>query len=62
MFIDMYLVMFISLLFGVFHCSKLLSTFSSEPTCLVVSSDEQLMVVGTGQGMLHVINTQSGQV
>ncbi|XP_074545467.1 telomerase protein component 1-like [Halichoeres trimaculatus] len=41
--------------------SELVSTFSSEPTCLVVSSDEDLMVVGTGQGTLHVINTQTGQ-
>ncbi|XP_035526254.1 telomerase protein component 1 [Morone saxatilis] len=35
--------------------------FSSEPTCLVLSSDGELMVVGTGQGMLHFINTQTGQ-
>ncbi|XP_039671900.1 telomerase protein component 1 isoform X3 [Perca fluviatilis] len=41
--------------------SELVSTFSSEPTCVVVSSDEELMVVGTGQGMLHFINTQTGQ-
>lgn len=41
--------------------SELVSTFSSEPTCLVVSSDGELMVVGTGQGMLHFINTQTGQ-
>lgn len=42
--------------------SELVSTFSTEPTCLVVSSDGELMVVGTGQGMLHFINTQTGQV
>uniref|UniRef100_A0AAQ6IID5 Telomerase-associated protein 1 n=1 Tax=Anabas testudineus TaxID=64144 RepID=A0AAQ6IID5_ANATE len=41
--------------------SELVSTFSSEPTCLVVSSDEELMVVGTGRGTLHFINTQTGQ-
>ncbi|XP_044076665.1 telomerase protein component 1 isoform X2 [Siniperca chuatsi] len=41
--------------------SELVSTFSSEPTCLVVSLDGELMVVGTGQGMLHFINTQTGQ-
>ncbi|XP_018533631.1 telomerase protein component 1 [Lates calcarifer] len=41
--------------------SELVSTFSTEPTCLVVSSDGELMVVGTGQGMLHFINTQTGQ-
>ncbi|XP_028448639.1 telomerase protein component 1 isoform X2 [Perca flavescens] len=41
--------------------SELVSTFSSEPTCVVVSSDGELMVVGTGQGMLHFINTQTGQ-
>ncbi|XP_034559515.1 telomerase protein component 1-like [Notolabrus celidotus] len=41
--------------------SELVSTFSSEPTCVVVSSDEELMVVGTGQGTLHIINTQTGQ-
>ncbi|XP_051276117.1 telomerase protein component 1 [Dicentrarchus labrax] len=41
--------------------SELVSTFSSEPTCLVLSSDGELMVVGSGQGMLHFINTQTGQ-
>ncbi|TKS79483.1 Telomerase protein component 1 [Collichthys lucidus] len=41
--------------------SELVSTFSSEPTCLVVNPDKELMVVGTGQGMLHLINTQTGQ-
>ncbi|XP_041659793.1 telomerase protein component 1 [Cheilinus undulatus] len=41
--------------------SELVSTFSSEPTCLVVSSDEEMMVVGTGQGMVHVISTQTRQ-
>ncbi|XP_070830732.1 telomerase protein component 1-like [Chaetodon trifascialis] len=41
--------------------SKLVSTFTSEPTCLVVSLDEKLMVVGTGQGTLYFINMQTGQ-
>ncbi|KAM3604040.1 uncharacterized protein V6R79_005607 [Siganus canaliculatus] len=41
--------------------SELVSTFSSEPTCLVLSSDGKLMVVGTGQGTLHFISTQTGQ-
>ncbi|CAJ1072532.1 Hypothetical predicted protein [Xyrichtys novacula] len=41
--------------------SELVSTFSSEPTCVVVSPDEDLMVVSTGQGTLHLINTQTGQ-
>ncbi|XP_070701511.1 telomerase protein component 1 [Pempheris klunzingeri] len=41
--------------------SELVSTFSSEPTCLVLSSDGELLVVGTGKGMLHLINTQTGQ-
>ncbi|KAM9349866.1 telomerase protein component 1 [Symphorus nematophorus] len=40
---------------------ELVSTFSSEPTCVVMSSDGELMVVGTGQGMLHIINTLTGQ-
>ncbi|CAJ1072834.1 telomerase protein component 1-like [Xyrichtys novacula] len=41
--------------------SELVSTFSSEPTCVVVSPDEDLMVVSTGQGTLHFIDTQTGQ-
>ncbi|XP_034559516.1 telomerase protein component 1-like [Notolabrus celidotus] len=41
--------------------SELVSTFSSEPTCVVESPDEELMVVGTGQGTLHVINRETGQ-
>ncbi|XP_035489691.2 telomerase protein component 1 [Scophthalmus maximus] len=41
--------------------SELVSTFSSEPTCLVASSDGELMVVGTGKGMLHLINVQTRQ-
>ncbi|KAM7379694.1 hypothetical protein PAMP_005228 [Pampus punctatissimus] len=41
--------------------SELVSTFLSEPTCVVVSLDGELMVVGTAQGTLHVIDTQTGQ-
>ncbi|KAG7220866.1 hypothetical protein INR49_031318 [Caranx melampygus] len=41
--------------------SELVSTVSSEPTCLVLSPDGEMMVVGTGEGMLHFINTQTGQ-
>ncbi|KAM9844961.1 telomerase protein component 1 [Aulostomus maculatus] len=40
--------------------SKLVSTFQSKPRCLVLSSDGELMVVGTGGGTLHCINTQTG--
>ncbi|KAM7400175.1 hypothetical protein PAMA_004735 [Pampus argenteus] len=41
--------------------SELVSTFLSEPTCVVVSLDGELMVVGTAQGTLHFIDTQTGQ-
>nr|XP_019966151.1 PREDICTED: telomerase protein component 1 isoform X1 [Paralichthys olivaceus] len=41
--------------------SELVSTFSSDPTCLDVSPDGELMVIGTGQGTLHFINAQTGQ-
>ncbi|XP_056246593.1 telomerase protein component 1 isoform X2 [Seriola aureovittata] len=41
--------------------SELVSTFSSEPTCLVASPEGELMAVGTGQGMLHFIDAQTGQ-
>nr|XP_040028059.1 telomerase protein component 1 isoform X1 [Gasterosteus aculeatus aculeatus] len=40
--------------------NELVSTFSSVPTCLVGSSDGELMVVGTGRGMLHLISTRTG--
>ena len=45
-----------------FHGSELVSTFLSEPTCVVVSADGELMVVGTAQGTLHLISTRGGQV
>ncbi|CAG5896404.1 unnamed protein product, partial [Menidia menidia] len=41
--------------------SELVSTFPSEPTCVAVSSDQQMVVVGTGGGTLHVIHAQTGQ-
>ncbi|XP_011484331.1 telomerase protein component 1 [Oryzias latipes] len=41
--------------------SELVSTFSSRPSCVVLSPDGQMVVVGTGQGTLHIINTQTGQ-
>ncbi|XP_030607193.1 telomerase protein component 1 [Archocentrus centrarchus] len=41
--------------------SELLSTFPSEPTSLVMSPDNQMMVVGTKQGTLHFIHMQTGQ-
>ncbi|KAM4729089.1 telomerase protein component 1 [Anableps anableps] len=41
--------------------SELVSTFSFEPTCVVVSPDKQLIVVATGQGTLHVLHAQTGQ-
>ncbi|XP_061652420.1 telomerase protein component 1 isoform X2 [Phyllopteryx taeniolatus] len=40
--------------------SQLVSTFTSEPTCLAVGCERQ-MVVGTGQGTLHFINANTGQ-
>ncbi|XP_037131488.1 telomerase protein component 1 isoform X2 [Syngnathus acus] len=40
--------------------SQLVSTFTSEPTCLAVDCDGE-MVVGTGQGTLHFINANTGQ-
>ncbi|XP_035764298.1 telomerase protein component 1 [Neolamprologus brichardi] len=47
--------------YGTPELSELLSTFPSEPTSLVVSQDDQMMVVGTGEGTLHFIHTQTGQ-
>ncbi|XP_028988903.1 telomerase protein component 1 [Betta splendens] len=43
------------------EASELVSTFCSEPNCLQMSLDKKLMVVGTGQGTLHFINTQTRQ-
>ncbi|XP_038859161.1 telomerase protein component 1 [Salvelinus namaycush] len=41
--------------------SKLVCTFSSEPTCVVVSPGGGVMAVGTGQGTLHLVHTETGQ-
>ncbi|XP_041849088.1 telomerase protein component 1 isoform X3 [Melanotaenia boesemani] len=41
--------------------SELVSTFPSEPTCVAMSLDGKLIVVGTGQGMLHILHSQTGQ-
>ncbi|XP_068604898.1 telomerase protein component 1 [Brachionichthys hirsutus] len=43
------------------EASKLVSTFSSGPTCVALSSDGELMAVGTEKGLLHFISTQTGQ-
>ncbi|XP_057712821.1 telomerase protein component 1 isoform X2 [Corythoichthys intestinalis] len=40
--------------------SQLVSTFTTEPTCLAVGCDRE-MIVGTGQGTLHFINRNTGQ-
>ncbi|KAM8849775.1 telomerase protein component 1 isoform 2-T4 [Spinachia spinachia] len=40
--------------------NELAATFSSVPTCLVGSADGEHVVVGTGRGMLHFVNTQTG--
>ncbi|KAL6103821.1 tep1 [Pungitius sinensis] len=40
--------------------NELVSTFSSEPTCVVGSSGGELVVVGTGRGTLHFIDTRTG--
>ncbi|CAL8366174.1 unnamed protein product [Boreogadus saida] len=41
---------------------ELVSTFSSEPTCVALNPRAELVAVGTGQGTLHLIHTQTGQV
>ncbi|XP_015251183.1 PREDICTED: telomerase protein component 1 [Cyprinodon variegatus] len=41
--------------------SELVSTFSSEPTCVVLSPDKRLIVVATGRGSLHAVSAQTGQ-
>lgn len=42
--------------------SSLVSSLPSEPSCLVLSPDGQMIVVGTGRGTLHFINAYTGQV
>ncbi|KAG7273056.1 hypothetical protein CRUP_007212 [Coryphaenoides rupestris] len=41
--------------------SVLVSTFSSEPTCVAMNPCAELVVVGTGQGSLHLIHANTGQ-
>lgn len=43
------------------QASELVSTFSLEPTCVVMSPGGEVMVVGTGQGTLHILHTHTGQ-
>ncbi|KAJ3595566.1 hypothetical protein NHX12_004869 [Muraenolepis orangiensis] len=43
------------------EASQLVSTFLSEPTCVAMSPCAELVVVGTGQGFLHLIHAQTGQ-
>ncbi len=45
-----------------FLLSKLVSTFHSEPSCVVVSPDGRLIAVGTGEGTIHFLHTETGQV
>ncbi|XP_059419370.1 telomerase protein component 1 isoform X2 [Carassius carassius] len=41
--------------------SELVSTFHSEPSCVEVSPDGKLVAVGTGEGRLHFLHTETGQ-
>ncbi|XP_056092464.1 telomerase protein component 1 [Rhinichthys klamathensis goyatoka] len=41
--------------------SELVSTFHSEPSCVVVSPDRKLVAVGTVEGTLHFLHTETGQ-
>ncbi|KAK7159508.1 hypothetical protein R3I94_005751 [Phoxinus phoxinus] len=41
--------------------SELVSTFHSEPSCVVVSPDGKLVAVGTVEGTLHFLHTETGQ-
>ncbi len=45
-----------------FLLSKLVSTFHSEPSCVVVSPGGKLVAVGTGEGTIHFLHTETGQV
>ncbi|KTF73807.1 hypothetical protein cypCar_00044536 [Cyprinus carpio] len=42
--------------------SELVSTFRSEPSCVVVSPDGKLVAVGTEDGTIHLLHTETGQV
>ncbi|XP_039510590.1 telomerase protein component 1 [Pimephales promelas] len=41
--------------------SELVSTFHSEPSCVVVSPDRKLVAVGTLEGTLHFLHTETGE-
>ncbi|XP_073705050.1 telomerase protein component 1 isoform X2 [Garra rufa] len=41
--------------------SELVSTFHSEPSCVEVSPDGKLVAVGTGEGSIHFLHTETGQ-
>uniref|UniRef100_A0A8C2CVQ4 TROVE domain-containing protein n=1 Tax=Cyprinus carpio TaxID=7962 RepID=A0A8C2CVQ4_CYPCA len=43
------------------EASELVSTFHSEPSCVEVSPDGKLVAVGTGEGRLHFLHTETGQ-
>ncbi|XP_026060883.1 telomerase protein component 1-like isoform X3 [Carassius auratus] len=43
------------------EASELVSTFCSEPSCVVVSPDGKLVAVGTGEGTIHFLHTETGQ-
>ncbi|XP_056599066.1 telomerase protein component 1 isoform X2 [Triplophysa dalaica] len=41
--------------------SELVSTFQSEPSCVVLSPGGKLVAVGTEEGTLHFLHTETGQ-
>ncbi|XP_048050287.1 telomerase protein component 1-like isoform X2 [Megalobrama amblycephala] len=41
--------------------SELISTFRSEPSCVVLSPDGKLVALGTDEGTLHFLHTETGQ-
>ncbi|XP_016136061.1 telomerase protein component 1-like [Sinocyclocheilus grahami] len=43
------------------EASELVSTFHSEPSCVGVSPDGKLVAVGTGNGTIHFLHTETGQ-
>uniref|UniRef100_A0A8C1DJR2 TROVE domain-containing protein n=1 Tax=Cyprinus carpio carpio TaxID=630221 RepID=A0A8C1DJR2_CYPCA len=43
------------------EASEPVSTFRSEPSCVVVSPDGKLVAVGTEDGTIHLLHTETGQ-
>ncbi|XP_016365537.1 telomerase protein component 1-like isoform X2 [Sinocyclocheilus rhinocerous] len=43
------------------EASELVSTFHAEPSCVEVSPDGKLVAVGTVEGTLHFLHTETGQ-